>query len=67
MFLVYGPPGGVWRLIFLLFLHQQTLYYGKMIKQNMEFTKQQFQEEMQFKFFPADVAVGPEKAQGQFK
>lgn len=33
----------------------------------MEFTKQQFQEEMQFKFFPADVAVGPEKAQGQFK
>lgn len=38
-----------------------------MIKQNMEFTKQQFQEEMQFKFFPADVAVGPEKAQGQFK
>lgn len=33
----------------------------------MEFTKQQFQEEMQFPFFPADVAVGLAKVQGQFR
>lgn len=33
----------------------------------MEFTKQRFREEMQFKSFPAGVAVGPEKAQGQFR